>query len=310
MSAFDDFIEDLNDPDTDIRSKAIGGLGLLGDLRAVEPLLLLLEYTHQEPQAYWAYASAWSLGRLKDRRAVDPLIKALSHPEPSMMVQAVIALGQIGDQKAVQPLINMLLKHNEDFVRRYIAIALGNLRNADAVEPLLTTLHKVVDDGTRFSQHENTKGFIVQALGEIGDKRAVDTLIALLDTEDGNVACYAAKALGEIGDSRAVEPLLRVLQHPWGRAWVRPWAAEALGKFRDERALQPLIDALKDDNVRVRIGAAKGLMFQGDVRALPALDQAKQEDDGMDDDTGETVKWAATRARRSIRHITRRSQDN
>ena len=53
----------------------------------------------------------------------------------------------------------------------------------------------------------------------------------------------AAEALGELGDARAVEPLIRVLGN-------NPSAARALGEIGDERAVEPLITALENEYVR------------------------------------------------------------
>lgn len=50
----------LDDPHPEVRSAAIGGLGTLGDKRAVDRLLTLLEYAYEYPSEYWAYDSAWS----------------------------------------------------------------------------------------------------------------------------------------------------------------------------------------------------------------------------------------------------------
>ena len=58
---------------------------------------------------------------------------------------------------------------------------------------------------------------------------------------------HAAYALGQIGDKRAVEPLIEALKEKVYRA------AEALGEFgRDERVAKALVQALKaveEDNV-------------------------------------------------------------
>ena len=56
----------------------------------------------------------------------------------------------------------------------------------------------------------------------------------------------AAEALGEIGDKRAVEPLIKTLEdNPYESEWgVRNIATEALGNIGDERAIGPLIRRL------------------------------------------------------------------
>ncbi len=74
------------------------------------------------------------------------------------------------------------------------------------------------------------------ALGEIGDVRALQPLIAKLQGTDWEVRHFAAKALGQIGDKRALEPLLAVLKdrdHIVGEA-----AAQAL----DRLSWQPTTD--------------------------------------------------------------------
>ena len=48
-----------------------------------------------------------------------------------------------------------------------------------------------------------------EALGRIGDPRAVDPLIEALEDEYAFVRYFSARALGEIGDHRAMRPLKR-----------------------------------------------------------------------------------------------------
>ncbi len=97
-----------------------------------------------------------------------------------------------------------------------------------------------------------------EALGEIGDARAVEPLIqALLGDESEGVRGEAAGALGHIGDARAVEPLIQALKdEDW---WVRKEAAWALGKIGDERAIEPLTQALNDEEELVRAQAEAAL---------------------------------------------------
>lgn len=95
-------------------------------------------------------------------------------------------------------------------------------------------------------------------LGEIGDSRAVDSLIqALKDDKDSYVRNKAAEALGKIGDAQAVDPLIKALKD---KEWmVRSGAAWALGKIGDARAFDPLTAAQKDEDPRVQAEAAKAL---------------------------------------------------
>ena len=89
------------------------------------------------------------------------------------------------------------------------------------------------------------------ALGAMGDPRAVEALIELLEEDDDeDVREEVAWALGKIGDARAVEPLIRALFDT--DKDVREEAAWALGRIRDVRAVEPLIQALKDEEEDVR----------------------------------------------------------
>lgn len=87
-----------------------------------------------------------------------------------------------------------------------------------------------------------------EALGKIGNKRAVEALIKAVENDpDDVVQWFAIEALGKIGDTRAVEPLIEALEK-WDMT-KRMAAAEALGKIGDTRAIEPLIKVLSDSYV-------------------------------------------------------------
>jgi HEAT repeat protein len=94
-------------------------------------------------------------------------------------------------------------------------------------------------------------------LGNTGDARAVNPLIAALSDKDLSVCNAAAEALGKIGDARAVKPLIAVLDYS-KEQFVRIKAVESLVKIGNP-GVKPLIEALKDKNEYVRIGAAEVL---------------------------------------------------
>ncbi|RZB32933.1 MAG: hypothetical protein AEth_00279 [Candidatus Argoarchaeum ethanivorans] len=81
--------------------------------------------------------------------------------------------------------------------------------------------------------------------------------IKLLKNKDWLIRDKAAEALGEIGDTRAVEPLIRALKD---KDWfVRNKAAKALGIIGDTRAVEPLIQVMKTEDICDRGIAAKAL---------------------------------------------------
>jgi HEAT repeat protein len=125
-----------------------------------------------------------------------------------------------------------------------------------------------------------------RALGKIGDKRAVEPLIALLRKENrerektaGEVEWYGlfrqtsvryavVEALGAIARNRA-ERLLETLKDK--DPAVREGIALALGKTLDPKAVEPLIAALKDPDARTRTAAAIGLEYLRDPRVFEPL---------------------------------------
>ena len=113
-----------------------------------------------------------------------------------------------------------------------------------------------------------------EALGEIGDPKAVDPLIASLKDDDERLRASAAYALGALGDAKAVEPLAAALEDE--SVLVAANAAEALGKLGDKKALGPLIEAMQ--------------FADGDVKffAHASLKTLSGEDFGYD-----AAKWKA-----------------
>jgi hypothetical protein len=118
-------------------------------------------------------------------------------------------------------------------------------------------------------EDESVRSSAADALGELGDLRAVEPLLTALEDEDESVRSSAADALGNLGDPKAVEPLLTALGD---EAYiVRYFAGYALRNLGDPRAVEPLLTALEDENERVRSSAAHALGNLGDPRAAPLL---------------------------------------
>lgn len=77
---------------------------------------------------------------------------------------------------------------------------------------------------------------VMWALGRMKEPRAFDPLVRWL--ADAHWGEYAARTLGDLGDARAVDSLILALKNK------NAGAARALGKLKDPRAVEPLIAAL------------------------------------------------------------------
>jgi len=226
---------------------------------------------------------------MQSARLVAPLITCLKDAEPLVRTNGAIALAcikvfhrEVDVSPAVLPLI-AALRDEQAPVRTAAANALGNFGDPQAITPLVAALSdtqpEVVISTVRALRQfgdPNTAAPIavllvhpdaqVQAeaaltLGHMGDKRAVESLIGLLKT---NNATEAAELLGNLGDTRAVEPLCAYL--PTSKAKLIPIAA--LGKLRDPRAIDPLVKQFEGRDVQHAIRALKAI---GDRRAVAAL---------------------------------------
>jgi HEAT repeat protein len=88
--------------------------------------------------------------------------------------------------------------------------------------------------------------------------------------------------LGAIGDNRAIEPLIKLLtsadgEEPKnGRIRARRAAAEALGKFRDPRARTALVKAIADDPDWEVYHAARQALYRMDAQtSYPGYDDLR-----------------------------------
>jgi len=148
-----------------------------------------------------------------------------------------------------------------EFVRG--AKALSNIGGQAAVAPLIAALERDL------RQRTGVWAWIIPALGASGSPEAVPILLKLLVLPDDDWLGrdMAAQALGDIGDRRALPALLDAA---W-RADTRQAAIEALAGFKDPQTLPVLLSALDPDEDPETIDAALQGLRQLGTTAIPAL---------------------------------------
>jgi hypothetical protein len=147
----------------------------------------------------------------------------------------------IKDTRVVKLLIQALHDNNWGNRRRRAANALGEFGDKSAVEPLIQALKQ---------SDVQIRRAAAGALAKVGNAEAVEALIQSLKDTDKSVRSLSANALGKIGDSRAVEHLIQALIDT--EEDVRWYSVMALGEIGDQRALEPLTQALHDKSEIVR----------------------------------------------------------
>jgi HEAT repeat protein len=143
-------------------------------------------------------AMARVLGEVKDPSSIRPLAEAVDfggsdNATNTMNKEIAHALGAIGDSKAIPELIK-LLKARDNYVKIEAITGLGALKAKEAVDPLI-----------ELATSETGEPFIskkaIQALGNIGDPKAVPALVKMMFKERRGVSFYVESsfALYQIG---------------------------------------------------------------------------------------------------------------
>jgi len=183
-------------------------------------------------------------------------------------------------RRDVKALIQALGYKKDYMIRDAAAKSLGELGDPRAVQPLIAALR---------DESLLVRCTAAQALGWIGDPRAAGALITALDDSVIDVQEYAAEALVKIG-SPAVDALIAALSTSQGS--VKEHVAKILGMIGDIRAAEPLIAALKAQSSSVRRAAAIALGKIGDPCAVDPLIFV------LDDQHGEVARAAANALKR------------
>ena len=183
-----------------------------------EALLQALQSTNSKIQ----FDAARALYGLGDPRALDPLLAIINHqtgwlrptgpagrysddPYDGLRIEAASALGAIKDGRAAQALSQALLRSDNDSFRYAAVEALGEIRDKVAIEPLLS-----VFKASRGNEIMRRRA--VEALLKINDHKAFGVFIVALQDSDYDVRNHAAKGLAQLKDAKAVGPLISALR--------------------------------------------------------------------------------------------------
>ena len=218
------------DENETVRSYAARGLGHLKNTKAFEPLVDASRDLRIEPSAIVA------LGELGDIRAIDPLLVALKKTGDNrgwIQQKAVVALRQLEGEKVFRLFLTLLKDPNPSVRFRVISSGIAFWLDKRFVEPLIDVVKNDSDSWVLRAAIRTLASW-----EEFKDERAIPPIIEALQKEDAQVASTAAWTLMHIGDERAIQPLIVATQHQ--NPEVRYWACYALGNLGDEKVLPTL----------------------------------------------------------------------
>ena len=232
----------IDSSDPDVRWSTAHGLFLVGDCSATSGLLRLLQDVSDDVRK----TAGAALGKIRDKSSIDGLIDFLKKPSndidraDELRRCGASALVKIGSQRAVNSLLS-LLENSDESVRWYAVDALGDIGDKDAVIGLIKRLRDC---------SSKIRSKAAYTLGFIADEAVVPELISYLQwvSETSDDECWSViDALGEIGSKKAIPELHRFLAKSNG--YLKEKAIFALGKIGDESVIPDLIHILKTSSL-------------------------------------------------------------
>lgn len=199
-------------------------------------------------------------------------LEALMHDnDPDVRIFTADILGSTDNSSAVKPLCEALLKDPEENVRYQAAVSLGELGRSEAASCLNSAL----------SDSEWVQFAVIEALSKIRDESSVGALVKAMGKSSDLVASMIVDALGEMGNVKAVSMLLARLDD--SPAALRNKILKAVLSILGGRSLtllsqderdkirQYLLAALSDSDADIRDAAVEGLGWLGDDQAAAAV---------------------------------------
>ncbi|MCM2303958.1 MAG: HEAT repeat domain-containing protein [Elusimicrobia bacterium] len=298
-----DLIASFEAAKTDERLRLAGTLARMKDKKAVDALLRAFDVKKGNPRESAAYVDAF--GVAGDPRAVEPLAAAWDYLRSLILQMGELpghlqvlrwkildALSRLGGDQAVR-ILSEALNDSDPRVVEEAVRGLGRLQVRDAVP----ALQQLAAGATG-----NLLQAVFEALGDIGDKRALSTLEQAVTNPDKFIEVEVSYALAKLGRKDALARLNGFLKGDPGEDKVgllsayylvkldkdaglehleammkkpdsplAPLAAETLGKTENPRAVLVLVEAFKAPDPAVRLAVTRSLVRLGGPRAASAL---------------------------------------
>ncbi len=217
------------------RGRAAIALGCIGDERAIEPLIEALnseEVRHNRELRQDIIIAFTLLENLEDGRISEAILGMLDDMDSEEKSLAVRGFN-VDSPEVVKVLVDLV--KNDPEARSNAVEALGNTRTKDeeAFQVLLDILEDNYMEGFRSGERDLMMSRAILALGKIGNKRAVEPLLKILENDPIRYL-EAAIALGELGDKRALNPLKKRMKEKKNKAYIMKDLNAAYKKLTEE----------------------------------------------------------------------------
>lgn len=221
--------------------------------------------------------------RLQAQFNTKGLVTALSNDDAGIRRRAAAALRALGAVHTIPDLEKALEQETDEETRATLDMTITMLRQEqDGSQPAPLTPSKVktlVEQLIEKLKTTEDAGAIIRiarALGEIGDKQAVESLVLIFNNTRVpiKVRLAVAEALLKLESAPVEVSLLGALRN--GDWKVRRNGAAILGQLRAAWAVEPLAIALQDENEIVRRTALAALRNIGTKEARDAIEAVRR----------------------------------
>jgi len=253
-------IKAIENPDDNIRAKAVQALGNVGAEAklGIPPLLKLVrEESTKEVTRKLALEALNKIGP-PDRNDTEIVRECLKDHEPKIRCYGAVAMGKLGPDaaSALTDLVRLAKDSNVE-VRQKVTLALGKMGtdSKDTVFPILTEALK--------DSHRDVRVAAAQSLAGMESLGATDVpmLMGLLKHQDSEARISAAHALGHLGDKAkaAVPGLIKAFES--SDPALRSASIDALAKLGSNAkdVVPAFTQALSESDKEVRKNACEGL---------------------------------------------------
>jgi HEAT repeat protein len=225
--------EAYNDPKAGVRTSVIKTLGIVGGIHVMKTLITAL--ADDDKGVRWTAKEA--LKNIGDP-SVNHLLKLINAAgKYNIPPIAVPYIGEI----VIDRLIAVLFDPDAKDSRLNVVETLKRIG-----EPAIAPLLNAAESGNDFE-----KGVAAVVLGHIGSTAAVGVLMNLSGHQNAWIRINAIQALGDIGDERAIPVLVELLDdddEPFQNERICNIAAESLRKIRTPEALAAVIEWQRNQN--------------------------------------------------------------
>ena len=199
------------------RGRAALALGCIGDERAIEPLIEALNDNDNETRldVIKAFTLFEDVRDERISRAILEILDDMNSDERSFAISGF----NVDNPEVIKVLVDLV--KNDSKARHNAILSLGNTKTKD--EETFQVLLDILDGNYLEGLSSSRKGLVMSeailSLGKIGDNRAVEPLLKILE-EDPIRYLEAAIALGELGDKRAIEHLKVRMEEKKNKAYI------------------------------------------------------------------------------------------